>query len=60
MGKAGDQGSEDGDIDGPHASGCGVFIIPGLEKGLEVEDVVGAFQLGIQEAQSGKFLPQST
>ena len=56
MGKAVDQGLEDGDIDWPHPSRCGAFIIPGLEKSLELEDVVGAIQLGIREAQLGKHL----
>ena len=46
MGKAVDQGLEYGDIDWPHLSGCRVFIIPGLEKGLELEDVVGAIKWG--------------
>ena len=57
MGEAVDQGSEDGDVDWPHSSGCRVFINPGLEKGLELEDIVGAIQPGIQEAQSGELLP---
>ena len=37
--------------------GSGVLIHPSLEEGLEAEDIVGAFQLGIREAQLGERLP---
>ena len=57
MGEGLDQGLEDRDVDGPDTGGSGVLISPSLEEGLEVEDVVGAFQPGIREAQSGKCLP---
>ena len=57
LGKAVCQGAKDGDVDGPDASRCGVFVSPGLEEGLEVEGVGGAILLGIQEAQLGKLLP---
>ena len=60
MGKAVDQGSEDGGIDQPHSSGCRVFIIPGLEKSLEPEDIASAIQPGIWEAQSSELLPHGT
>ena len=56
IGEAGDQGLEDGNVDRPDLRGCRVLIIPGLEKGFELDDIVGAIQLGIQEAQLGKHL----
>ena len=52
-----DQGSEDCDVDEPDTGRSGVLIHPSFEEGLEAEDVMGAFQPGIQEAQSGKHLP---
>ena len=56
LGKAGDEGMEDGDVDGPHPGGGGVFICPGFEEGLESEGVMDAIQAGIREAQSGELL----
>ena len=56
LGKAGDKGMEDGDVDGPHPGGGGVLIGPGLRKSLEAEGVMHAIQVGIQEAQSGELL----
>ena len=56
LGKAGDEGMEDGDVDGPHPGKGGVLISPGLKEGLEVEGVTDAVQVGIQEAQSGELL----
>ena len=50
LGKAGDEGAEDGDVDGPHLGGGGVFIRPGFEEGLESEGVMDAIQAGIREA----------
>ena len=59
MGEAVCQGMEDGDIDGPDASVCRVFISPGLEEAPEMKDVVGAIQLlGIWEAQLVNSCPQ--
>ena len=60
VGEAGGQGLEDGDVDWPYIRGCGVYIVPGLEEGLEPEDIVGAIQPGIWEAQLGKLLPHGT
>ena len=57
LGEGGDQGSEDGDVDRPDPRRGRVLIRPSLEEGLEAEDIVGAFQPGIQEAQSGECLP---
>ena len=57
MGEGLNQGTEDHDVDGPDMGGSRVLISPGLEEGLEAEDIVGAFQLGIREAQSGEHLP---
>ena len=59
LGEGLEQGSKDGDVDGPDTGGSGVLVSPGLEEGLEAEDVVGAIQLGIWEAQLGKCLPHS-
>ena len=56
LGKAGDKGMKDGDVDRPHPEGGGVFISPGLEEGLESEGVMDAIQAGIQEAQLGELL----
>ena len=56
LGKAGNESTEDGDIDGPHLGGGGVLIHPGLEEGLESEGVMDAVQAGIREAQSGELL----
>ena len=56
LGKAHDEGMEDGDVDGPHPGGGGVLICPGLKEGLESESVMDAVQAGIQEAQSGELL----
>ena len=56
MGKARDEGAEDGDVDGPHPGGSGVLIRPGLEEGLESD----AVQAGIREAQSGELLAHGT
>ena len=52
-----DQGLEDCDVDGPDMGRSGVLIRPSFEEVLEVEDIMGAFQPGIWEAQSGKCLP---
>ena len=60
MGEGVDEGAKDGDVDGPDTGGSGVLISPGFEEGLEVEDVVGAIQPGIWEAQSGEHLPHGT
>ena len=60
MGKAHDEGVEDGDVDGPHPGGGGVLICPGLEEGLKSEGVMDAIQAGIQEAQSGELLAYGT
>ena len=60
LGEGCDQGSEDHDVDGPDMGRSGVLICPSLEEGLEAEDVMGAFQPGIWEAQSGKHLPHGT
>ena len=57
LGEGLDQGTKDGDVDGPDTGGSGVLVSPGLEEGLEAKDVVGAIQLGIWEAQSGEHLP---
>ena len=59
LGKAGGKGTKDGDVDWPHPGGGGVLVSPGLEKGLEVEDVMDAVQPGIQVAQSGELLAHS-
>ena len=55
-----DQGTKDRDVDGPDTGGSRVLISPGFEEGLEAEDVVGAFQPGVREAQSGERLPHGT
>ena len=57
LGEGINEGAKDGDVDGPDTGGSGVLVSPGFEEGLEAEDVVGAIQLGIWEAQSGKCLP---
>ena len=58
MGEGLNQGLKDRDVDGPDTGGSRVLVSPGLEEGLEAEDIVGAFQPGIREAQSaGKRLP---
>ena len=58
MGEADDQGLKDHDVDGPDLRGSRVLVLPSLEEGLEAEDIVGAVQPGIPEAQSsGKHLP---
>ena len=59
LGEGRDQGSENRDVDRPDMGGSGVLICPSLEEGLEAEDVMGAFQPGIREAQSGECLPHS-
>ena len=59
LGEGGDQGSEDSDVDGPDTRRGGVRIRPSLEEGLEAEDIMGAFQPGIREAQSGERLSHS-
>ena len=56
LGEAGDKGMEDGDVDQPHPGGGGVLIGPGLEEGLETEDIMDAILPGIQEAQSEELL----
>ena len=56
LGKACDEGAEDGDVDGPHLGGGGVLVRPGLEEGLESEGVMDAIQAGIREAQLGELL----
>ena len=56
LGEAGDEGMEDGDVDGPHPGGGVVLIGPGLEEGLEAEGVMDAVQVRIQEAQLGELL----
>ena len=59
VGEGCNQGLEDHDVNGPDMRGSGVLICPSLEEGFEAEDIVGAFQPGIREAQSGKCLPHS-
>ena len=59
LGKAGDEGMKDGDVDWPHLGGGGVLISPGLEEGLEMEGVMDTIQVGIQEAQLGELLAHS-
>ena len=54
LGKAGDEGTEDGDVYRPHLGRGGVFVCPGFEEGLESEGVMDAVQAGIREAQSGE------
>ena len=56
LGKAGDEGTEDGDVYRPHLGRGGVFVCPGFEEGLESEVVMDAVQAGIREAQSGELL----
>ena len=60
MGEGVDEGTKDGDVDGPDMGGSGVLISPGFEEGLEVEDIVGAIQLRIWESQLGECLPHGT
>ena len=60
LGEGLNQGSKNGDVDGPDTGGSGVLISPGLEEGLEAKDIVGAIQLGIWEAQLGECLPHGT
>ena len=60
LGKAHDEGMEDGDVDGPHPGGGGLLICPGLKEGLESEGVMDAIQAGIPEAQSGELLAHGT
>ena len=60
LGEGGDQGSEDGDVDRPDPRRGRVLIRPSLEEGLEAEDIMGAFQPGIREAQSGERLSHGT
>ena len=48
LGKAGDEGTKDGDVDWPHLGGSGVLIGPSFEEGLELEGVMDAVQAGIQ------------
>ena len=57
LGEGVNEGAKDGDVDGPDTGGSGVLVSPGFEEGLEAEDIVGAIQPGIWEAQSGKCLP---
>ena len=59
LGKAGDKGTKDGDVDRPHPGGGGVFIGPGLEEGLESEGVMDAVQMGIRVAQTEDLLAHS-
>ena len=56
LGKAGDEGTEDGNVDWPHPGGGRVLVSPGFEEGLESEGVMDAVQAGIREAQSGELL----
>ena len=56
LGEAGNEDTEDGDVDWPHLGGGGVLIGPGFEEGLESEGVMDAIQVGIWEAQSGELL----
>ena len=56
LGKAGDEGMKDGDVDGPHPGGGGVLVSPGFEEGLESEGVMDAVKPGIWEAQLGELL----
>ena len=56
MGKACNEGTEDGNVDGPHPGRGGVLIRPGLEEGFKLEGVMDAVQAGIQEAQLGELL----
>ena len=56
LGEAGNEGSEDGDVDWPYLGGGGVLVGPGLEEGLEVEDIMDAIQLGIRVVQSEELL----
>ena len=58
MGKAGDEGMKDDDVDWPHLGGGGVLVSPSFEEGLESEGVMDAIQAGIREAQSGELLAQ--
>ena len=60
MGKACDEGTEDGNVDGPHPGRGGVLIHPGLEEGLKSEGVIDAVQAGIWEAQLGELLAHGT
>ena len=60
VGKACDEGAEDGNVDGPHPGRGGVLIRPGLEEGLKLEGVMDAIQAGIWEAQSGELLAHGT
>ena len=56
LGKAGNKGMEDGDVEGPRLRGGGVLVGPGLKEGLEVDGVMDAVQVGIWEAQLGELL----
>jgi hypothetical protein len=60
LGEAGNEGPEYGDVDGPHPGGGGILVGPGLEEGLEAEDIVDAVQPGIRVAQSGELLAHGT
>ena len=60
LGEGLEQGTKDRNVDGPDTGGSRVLVGPGLEEGLEAKDVVGAFQPGIREAQSGERLPHGT
>ena len=60
LGKTGDEGMKDGDVDWPHPGGGWVLISPSFEKCLESEGVMDAIQAGIREAQSGELLSHST
>ena len=56
LGEAADKGMEDGYVDQPHLGGGGVLVSPGLDKGLEAEDVMDTVQPGIWVAQPGELL----
>ena len=53
------QDSQDCEVVGPHLQGGWVFIVPGLEKGSESVNVLGAIQSGIREVQSSELLAHS-
>jgi hypothetical protein len=51
------EGPKDGEVDGPHPGGGGIFVVPGSEEGSESVDVASAVQSRIGKVQSGEFLP---
>lgn len=55
--EGGDEGAEDGDVDGPDTGWGRVVVGPGFVEGAESEGIAVPVQSRILEAQSGELLP---